>query len=696
MAPRERAQDSSRRLLDHLAGSRELGTPQALFATTFDLDRDFVELDYLPTVLGVSTWDDTSLKGRLELEQQLARVDTIAIAMDGRRYQGRPRSLRVHLTPAVLPHSALHAKVNLIVHDDAVRLLVASANLTGAGYRTNREVALSIVATEKRGADARLIQRALEPMRAMLAPWWTPEAESVVSSASAKLGLWASPPEPDDDVFLWSGPGMPLWTRFLERWPAHEHIDAIHVVSPFWSPEGGDGPFTKFIGTLRARNALTERTCLKLITRAERDQQASFCPRLPRGLADFDFSSLGVAAVAGATSPEVDAADIGRDDLRIERGLHAKAVLLEGPNTSLAYIGSANFTVPGWGFGADAWMNVEAGLALLRRGRAREKLRAVLPRTCSEVPLRGSTAGIFVADDAAEEDQARPFPSFLRSVELCPEAANTERLELSVTLNAEPPSFSIVLGDTDNARVLLTVNAPSTKRTFQVPLEEPDLIRDLLRQRAIRVHWPAPGSPVEFPINVSPAARQNLPFADPGALPRENELIAYYQGRIAFADVFPEEAADETHTTPSPTAGSTVDTSDILSYRVRDFVEALPGIERELGASTATPNTIRLAFLGPVSPIALAREIVRETTRGRSPTAAGFQLVELLACVRRARPIGELSERHRLAWSDASRSAEQQILGLQNELKQRFMELASSPTFERYESSVLGTTRGAP
>jgi hypothetical protein len=687
MAPRARPQEASRRLLDHVAGPRDLGTPEAIFATTFDLDRDFVELDYLPTVLGVSSWDDASPKGRLELEQQLARTDAVAIAMDGRRYQGRPRSLRVHLKPAVLPSSAMHAKVSLIVHEEAVRLIVASANLTTPGYRENRELAIAVLASSRRADEARFILGAIGPMREVLAPWWSEQAERVFAAASGKLNPWAREGGPSDDQFLWSGPGRPLWQQFIERWPDGERIDEVHIMSPFWSNEAGEGPLTRFTSSLRARGAFTERTTLRLVTRAERNGQATFCPSLPRGLAEFDFGSLGLPATAVAANPEVDPEDVGRDDLRFERILHAKAVLIVGASSSLAYVGSANFTVPGWGFGADHWSNVEAGVALLRRGRAREQLRAILPPTCGEVRLGHSTAGLVVVAEASDESESRPFPAFLRSVELHPELADPSRLELVVILEERPPSsFSLKLGDGSAATTLLAVDGTSSESRFTVALDA-EMVRELLRQRAVRVYWSAPGAPVDFPVNVSTAARETLPFADPGALPREDELIAYYQGQLAFADVFPDETLDATASTPTGASGSIVDTSDILSYRMRAFIEALPGIERELSESVTHPNTIRLAFLGPVSPVALAREIAGKAAKGRSSTATGFQLVELLACVQRVEPAGALTGRLATAWTEARGAAARDIDALRGALRKSG---SSDESFERYERAILG------
>jgi len=697
---RVQEKDGTRRLLDHLAGSLELGPAESLFATTFDLNPDFVELDFLPTVLGVSTWDDRSVKGQLELEQQLARIETVAIAMEERRYQGRPRSLRVNLTPeTTLGGGVLHAKICLLVHEDAVRLLVSSANLTADGYRHNREVAMAIVATKKRGGEARLIAEALAPMRELLGPWWNESIANVVSAAQGKLELWQQREALEDEKVLWSGPGRPLWREFLALWPEGEPVSEIHIVSPFWSPEGGQGPIGQFLQGLRDHGADLSKTVVRLITGAERDKVDHFCPTLPQGFADFDFRTLGVRVEAAAAKPKVDPEDVGRDDMERERRLHAKAVLVVGPKTSLAYVGSANFTFAGWGFGNSEHSNIEAGVAMLKRGKARESLQAILPKTETAVPLNGSTTGLVLTAREAEEDEERPFPSFLHSAELRPNPGDPARLDLVVSLReGEHEAFSLELPaeDGETSIQLLAMAAGRGGESCVVELEA-EILRGLLRQRAVAVLWQEDGQwlRAEYPLNVSVEARDQLPFSDPSLLPREGELIAFYQGRIEFADLFrPAEGVAAEGVGTSSAAESAVDTSQILSYQIREFVEALPGIRQELARNSTTMPSIHLAFRGPVSPVALAREIEKKVATGRSTTAVAFQLVELLTCVLEAQPAQELNERLDAAWKTAVREAAAEIRQLYEQVKASDVALAGNVSFRCYEQSLLSGHRG--
>ena len=107
---------SFRKLIDHLVPDALWGPMHGLLATTYDLGRDFLEMDFLPSVFGLGAWDDASWASRIALEKRLFQLDAAVIYTEARRYCGRPRSLRLEVRPAVSPRgSALHAKVTLLL-----------------------------------------------------------------------------------------------------------------------------------------------------------------------------------------------------------------------------------------------------------------------------------------------------------------------------------------------------------------------------------------------------------------------------------------------------------------------------------------------------------------------------------------------------------------------------------------------------
>src|SRR5206468_2745494 len=57
--------EQSRKLIDQLEGEPAFGPLVAVLATTFDLTPDFVELDFLPSLVRVPAWDDRKVRARV-------------------------------------------------------------------------------------------------------------------------------------------------------------------------------------------------------------------------------------------------------------------------------------------------------------------------------------------------------------------------------------------------------------------------------------------------------------------------------------------------------------------------------------------------------------------------------------------------------------------------------------------------------
>ena len=158
-----------RRLIDRLTVGEEMGAYEGFWATTYDLQTEFFETDFLPALLGLGSWDDRHWTTRISMERELAHMFSASILIDAFRYPGRPRSLRVEIMPARgSKNNVLHAKVLMTVHERGVRLFVGSANLTEAGYRQNIEASARLSASLKNPRQARLIRSAIDGAERLL------------------------------------------------------------------------------------------------------------------------------------------------------------------------------------------------------------------------------------------------------------------------------------------------------------------------------------------------------------------------------------------------------------------------------------------------------------------------------------------------------------------------------------------------
>ena len=279
---------------------------------------------------------------------------------------------------------------------------------------------------------------------------------------------------------------------------------------------------------------------------------------------------------------------------------------------------------------------------------------------------------------------------------LTPAANNPDLLELLILLDPTRTQgfWEISIPEKDAAlaaKVLVSSsNVPQIEGSHTVPLEE-DILKTLLREQEVIIHWWGSEVGQPFPINVAPEARYSLPISPESARFTEERLIMYYQGKIAWEDLFPEPTEVESPPPgPEDETVSGVDTSRIQSYQIREFIEALRGIMVDLkAAARSTDPAMRLALLGPVSPLALARVVVDAVNNEKkSPTAAGFQLVEIRACLVKA--LGyDTEEKHRKSWQRFIQQALERVDHLLDGLRGKFpSELSEKGFFSTYEQSI--------
>ena len=681
---RDKREFERRRLMNHIRPGEAHGPIVGLLATTFDFDPDFIESDYLPTLLGVGAWDDTSWASTIKMRRLLQQSDATVVLMDGRRFRGRPRALHLDVLPTTGPAGCkLHAKVTLIVQEKAVRLMVGSANLTTNGYRSNREVGICLIATEKDRSAVPLIRQAIEGMRAPLEKWWSPGAQRVATRATQTIAAWDDT-SASTDHFVWSYGGLSLAEAFGRAWP-DEPVSAISIVSPFWSDQGTGGPVEQLLGILGRERVKGAK--VRLFAEQMAETQKTLRPLVPAALASWDCRHLDIDADIVAVDPQVTAEEVGgRTDYQRVRPLHAKLVVVEGPRTSLVYIGSANFTHHGWGF-AGSRSNIEAGVILRRTGPDRRSLAALIPKTAgAPVPLDGK--GLGKVSVAEKTDDRIPWPSFIRDIRLCESAADNTALQLRVILDSDGTAVPFTISARDTTDPLLSNERHATGTLA------PSMLEQLMRDQVVEVHWAEERQ--DFPINIDLEARSHLPIAPGAVAPGEHLLLAYYQGRISEEDIYPPPPGDPGGNADGDDRGasvSTVDTSTIQSYQIREFVEALQGISDDLSrASGGTEAAMRQALLGELSPTALAKQVMHAVVAGkRSPVAAGFQLTEILVRLARARELAVEPVKQE-AWHKGVRRAHGDVSRMLNELlATKAADFPPSSNFHRYRRTALRT-----
>lgn len=683
-----------RKLMNYMSPKASWGECIGFWSTTYEFQADFFETDFLPTLLALGAWDDRHWTSRISMERSLSNMEACCVMIDARGYRGRPRSLRVDIFPNMASGGLKqHAKVSLFVFEQAVCLMVGSTNLTEPGYRKNIEVATSIVVTREDPSSLDLLQSAIKKAPDILSTWWNKSAETVNNLALKWLAELATSTHDSLEWFVWSGgKKVPLWRQFLDRWPNGEIVKSITIVSPFWSDEDGSGPVAMMTKALNKRGLISKDLTLNLITEGLPIGKNSWHPVLPASYATYDFRKIGVSAFAQRVDPVVTKQEVMIDGFLDNRKLHAKVVLFQGKGVSQVYLGSANFTRKGWGFlSAKQFPNIEAGLILQEAKGNSTHFLDMIPKTAGNpIPLTGNCNDSLLVPE--KSDDAPIWPTFIEAIQLRQSRENHAELILSIQIVPEriTGAWHIGLIDRDkNDPPVCLYKAPKgmSKEKIIIPLTK-EYLQSLLKEQEVIVTWWANEDGAHYPINVSPDAKFELPISPDSGLPNENMLLAYYQGRIAYEDLFPpEDGGSSRKSAETKALESGVDTSNIQSYQIREFVESLEGVRKDLKKASTSSRTMRSALRGPVSPLSLARAISEKVSGGsRTLTAGAFQLVEILQCLEETRSMGNY-----LDWAQDLNETSVEIKSfLENMISSHPDILGSGTRFYEYQSRLIG------
>jgi hypothetical protein len=627
----------------------------SLVCSTYGLSLDqpnFFEQDFLPTALGLGGVRDRGYAVPVALERKLKEVYSAVVADAHALAEGGRPSLQIDLLP--IGHRTNHAKIILIHRKRLIRLVIASANLTHEGYRRQREVGAVLDFKEGGRLPVEVLRRALQNWSEVLGDLITEPLRQAFNRAVLQAENWMLPatlPAHHTVAVVFGGTPQPLWRTLVEAWPEGEPILDWCVCSPFW-PEatGGQTPFEAIADGLAARGARFENARLKIITRADcqgEKGRPKFPFQLARRLYEGGFPvKRGHVVAARLEAMENEIPEGMAED---QRELHAKWILLRGPRTAVILVGSANFTRKGFGvLLRTEKANIEA-CVLLKMPAAAVDPKSWMPPIAEKgiVDLGAFQEGQF-EEPPLEKEDGSPWPDFIGYVELevrwqeGPEPVGKLRV---VSRLETLPAFSLSLvPETDRSPcgplLALTEEARAAGKIFSTPLNA-QALRRVLTSRAVQITWKQPAVSVKFPVNLDEQSKASLPSVL-GARPDEQQLLAYFHGRISEEDLIElleRQAAQAAVVGHSPTLEEAARLCKLQSYLLRDFVESLFGVVDMLRQSMRSPRAFELALIGDFSPVSLAEQILQALRAGqRSPTAAAFQFVELLRVVAVVQP----------------------------------------------------------
>jgi hypothetical protein len=708
------------KLIDFYTPPEEGYVLESFLATTYQVDFEFFEDDLLALALGVRTPANRGRAFRADIERRL-QTATVSVLYDLR---GCPKlrraSPRIDALPVITRKQ--HAKVSLLAWVKRgegtsepvkrVRLIVGSANLTRQGFRENYECASALDFGGAKSRGRGLLLRALDLVASMGGECESAQLDSQLEEFRAFAQGVSTDPLPQDApvTFVSAEDALQELSRAWEELDG-SNPELATVVSPFW-PEGSTaGAALAELISHFANPKRVDLVCRGVEAPNGRDWIPEFDPAVAAELKGKISSRLflmpalpsaGVDEDANDRGDESEVDEIGRyrpsgpaDKGVPRRALHAKMIWLDGKKGSVGYIGSSNCTRRGMALGAPS--NWEAGLIyqVSRSARARMDLLGIAGKGFEVM------AGKLPPAKKPQKDEENPVPNFLADI-----VARQHDVTIRFQKNIAAP---------ENFEILMPVPTPLgdggywlvyQRRDGKVPTRISVDLRECTRcdTNLKPFHPVGEGAPSEaavyvevrwegnigfFPVRFDDKA--SLPVLPAGRRPTENELIEYFLfGREPDWDGDGGGGGPQGDPDP-PQSEKAVDTRRILSYFIRRFVQALPGIETEMIAAAYSRAALLNALKGPTSPLALAKQAFASLgqPRGRheplkTATAVGFQLVEICAALKRSK--AQVSDKELRQYFDP---VLEECRGFLNEVVKEVPALKCG-AFQEYRRRILG------
>lgn len=616
-------------LLDAWMPPEGCGEPLGCVATTFTFSAAFFEEHCLGRLLGIQSDPTTEAPAYVvEREERLAQLSCAAVIVDQHFAKGA-RNLRWDLLSSRPGRGIQHAKVSLLAWTKAIRVIIASANLTPDGYRRNHEIFTVFDFNEESEAPRECLRETIDFLQSVIADTCasTPasaRASEFLKNLRPKLAAWSSPQssktrDQPRATMVFSGPGRSSVPKQLgQSWPAGSPPENACVLSPFFDPDETQQPAIELWALMRQRGGTSN---MEYAVIAEEDSKGTFLIHAPGSLATAGPNDRCVTTFT---------------QLKLEEGrpLHAKSIQLSNGTSILQCIGSSNFTSAGLGLGSTK--NIEANVAFVltpaSTGVAYRRLEAIWPETES---IPESKKLRFEAMDAAMEDEPAldqvPLPAFFVAANFQKQPDGSSAVEI-VTAQNPPAQWSLALEDGSIVATDHDWERASRPATWLIAWTRS------LPPSGFNVAWGDKGAVAWLPVNLRSAGDIPPPEALRD-LPLEVLLELLTSARPLY-QVLGNWLTRQPGTSYGPVPVELdphrrVDTSEFLLQRTRRVSRALAGLRARLERPMSSLAGLAWIVEGPVGVVALWRAINAETKHNEEKA---FLLAELAMELGRVQP----------------------------------------------------------
>lgn len=367
-------------------------------------------------------------------------ADLAGISGTGLQYQLHPVRL-----PSV--HAAFHPKLYCLCRPGVATLIVASANLTFYGARTNAEIVDRLVLEGEGKGDVAAFQSYLGLLELLpsLDETLPPSARRAIQAQADMIRSLLESGVPMSDVgpLLLHNAATPLLTQVAAHVPSPEII-RVTVYSPFFDPGSR---------AIKALAATYPKARLTIVKRAGRidDLNGKALTSISKRLDVQEFKGIGER----------------------DRSLHAKIAVFESSRVSWVLAGSANLTSPAWLQATRDGGNLEA-VTLRRFSSSKEARQLVKQVATTPVDWRTLTYAV-TSENITENSQG--------ACQILDAQLNGSSLELRCDARSWGPVMPVFRVTVEDHYGLETFSASCTKRSPKVADVHADLAISVVAAR---------------------------------------------------------------------------------------------------------------------------------------------------------------------------------------------------------------------
>lgn len=626
--------NKTERLLDVWNRPDDAGDPIGLIATTFTFEPDFFEEDCLGRFLHIQSDPDSDGPIYLiELEEKLGSLECASILIDQHHCRGI-RNIRWDMIPARAKKGGiLHSKISILAWSQNIRIIIASANITKNGYRTNQEISGVLDFNKKSTLPLDSLLSILEFVRSELAETVIGELRPDILRAQRFLNrlesmgrLWLINELADKSNEISVYPllikpgGQNVFEQLKELWKnkARGIPNEAMITSPFFNP-----PEDKINNPARLIwDLLVQRGKAKVIYNVCADSPIQtndkLLVRAPKSLAD----ATPVTRQDTHTEFRLIRELITNEKEEFYRSIHLKSICIYN-NDWLAYmIGSSNFTSAGLGLSNTS--NFEANLVYFVSAKNQKSYKELRDTVLNGEKIKNSIEFLnqsIINEDETGTDDYINLPDFFISLIL----AKEHDFKLILQFGTNPPEDFEILEENGtlliNQQSWILSGKPSevTINWINKPVPAGMIVK--WKNSNGTAYWPVILSSSNIlppPDEIKDLPLEILIQIITSARPMHQIIKSWLTRKKQNGDNHNNFEIVDPH--------KRVDTSEFLLQRTRKISFALSGLKNKLEMPAYTVESIHWRLFGPIGVKAVVNAIMKEA---KSDEERAFLLCEI-------------------------------------------------------------------